>query len=894
MFSAEYYQEIKKGFERQMNLLEERICQLKNEEESKKEGLGGVRIPFLQEKRAEILRTLEECNEEEKEALVFLYSAMPVSDLLDYPAALFLTYAKHGVFLWHQGPFAGKIPERIFANYVLHYRVNNEDIVDTRGFFYDKVIDRVAGKGMKEAALEVNYWCAEEGTYRSTDGRTQNARTFYSTATGRCGEESTFAVTVLRSVGIPARQIYAPLWTHCDDNHAWVEAMLDGEWHFLGACEPEERLDLGWFIDPASRAMLLHSRFFGPFDPLDPIVGRKGMCRVLNHLGRYAHTTTLTIRVVDEDGKPVPGAKVDCQLLNHGAFGNIALVNAGTEGEDCGVVRLLTGYGDLLVCASANGCYGETHVSLVNLKEGEEAECVVTLKSAPECQDDWMDLDFHAPALGFINDSTLTEEQKRVGAARNQEAAEHREKKKKGFYDAREAARVLGRFGKEDKEALDEILHKAHSNITEVIRFLEWDASGLLPGSWEAGKTEHWKLDVLCALREKDLWDMKADILKECCINALPYAGSVPDEMFYRFVVNPRVENEMVRLCRTVLNQNLSDDEKDAIRKNPEVLPALVDQWILSMPGQEYESMVTSPIGCLRGGIGSRHSKDIFCVTIYRTLGIPARFRMLDHKIEIYRDGSFELVEAPAEKPGTLILSGSETIRLADWEHYSLERFNGDHYSRVGLWGHLFGLEGDELKIDLEPGIYRILTTNRQASGDQLARVWVFSLESGETKKIALSMREVSAETMMTKTEVEDFAVKTLDGEEKTLSELTGDGKALFLWLAVTREPTEHILNELYERCEDYAALGTPLYVVLRTPEDLEDKTLKRAMGVVPNLCPLVSDFGDSYEKLAESVHQEVGKLPLALVLNGGTECLYSNSGYNVGLADILWRILTA
>lgn len=48
------------------------------------------------------------------------------------------------------------------------------------------------------------------------------------TAYGRCGEESTFTVAALRSVGIPARQVYTPRWAHTDDNHAWVEAWVNG------------------------------------------------------------------------------------------------------------------------------------------------------------------------------------------------------------------------------------------------------------------------------------------------------------------------------------------------------------------------------------------------------------------------------------------------------------------------------------------------------------------------------------------------------------------------------------------------------------------------------------------------------------------------------------------
>ena len=32
-----------------------------------------------------------------------------------------------------------------------------------------------------------------------------------------------------------SRQVYTPRWAHTDDNHAWVEAWVNGKWYFLGA-----------------------------------------------------------------------------------------------------------------------------------------------------------------------------------------------------------------------------------------------------------------------------------------------------------------------------------------------------------------------------------------------------------------------------------------------------------------------------------------------------------------------------------------------------------------------------------------------------------------------------------------------------------------------------------
>lgn len=974
MFSTQYDQEIQSAFDRQMALLDRRCQELHNKQSDDGKNENGSHMSeltgqLLFRKKEEILGTLARCTEEEAQALTFLYSAMPISDLLDYPAGLFLAYAKHGVFLWNQGAFAGRVPEKLFANYVLHYRINNEDIADTRGFFYDRIKESVdlkaASSGtMYDTAIDVNYWCAREATYRSTDGRTQNPRTMFGTAAGRCGEESTFAVTALRSIGIPARQIYAPLWTHCDDNHAWVELWCDGKWYFLGACEPEEALNRGWFTGPAYRAVMLHSRWFGKDAPEEGQVGPKGMAKVLNHMERYAHTMDLTVKVEDESGTPVPDAEVDFQVLNHGAFGSVAVVHAGAEGADCGIARLKTGYGDLYISASAEMggspetdpadgkmpgrmLYGETMVSLGNIGSigdkavsadrteenvgesggelsGGAVQCKVVLKSAPECWEGWKELDMHAPEAGTLYDGELTATQQETGNKRLAQAAEYRQKKNESFYHEREAERVLGRFDGKEREEVKEILHKAHSNMGEIVRFLEWDGDCFLPandqtasdadgrecsqtapGGWKDGKNgkvglsgkDSWKLKVLHTLREKDYWDIKADILIDCCINAFACSGDMPEDIFYSFLLCPRVSIEMLRPCRMALKkyweEYAGDDVKEMLRQNPGCLPKLADQWITSMPEQEYENLITSPLGCLRGGVGSRHSKEVFCVNLYRALGIPARLNRFDGKVEYYKDGEF-VSGGGEEKSCNLTLCEDGTLKLSDWEHFSLEHFGEQGFRRMGLWGELSHMEGGILKLKVIPGIYRIVTTNRRKNGDQMARVAVFALQKGESRKMTVSMRETAVEDMLTHIPVEDFALKAMNGEGDAgmLSGLTFGGKALFLWLGVTREPTEHILNELYDMRKAFCSLKTPVYAVLKAPEDLENVTLRRTLEALPEIHTVLDDFGENYRRLAETVGQEPGKLPLAVVLNGQQECIYSDAGYNVGLADMLYKIL--
>ena len=87
----------------------------------------------------------------------------------------------------------------------------------------------LATGSMEQAALEVNHWAYEKATYRPSDARTSSPLATVRTTFGRCGEESTLGVAAMRSVGIPARQVYTPRWAHTDDNHAWVEVWIDGK-----------------------------------------------------------------------------------------------------------------------------------------------------------------------------------------------------------------------------------------------------------------------------------------------------------------------------------------------------------------------------------------------------------------------------------------------------------------------------------------------------------------------------------------------------------------------------------------------------------------------------------------------------------------------------------------
>ena len=218
----------------------------------------------------------------------------------------------------------------------------------------DTLCRRVKGLSLADAALEINHWCHEQASYRPSDARTSAPMATVRRGTGRCGEESVLTVAALRAAGIPARQVYTPRWAHTDDNHAWVEVWVDGKWHFMGACEPEPVLDLGWFNAAVSRAMLLHTKVFGDYDGPEDVIARTPAYTEINVIRGYVPARRTTVTVVDAQGTPVPDASVEFKIYNYAEYYTVATYRTDAAGR----ASLDTGLGDMMVWASKDGRFG--------------------------------------------------------------------------------------------------------------------------------------------------------------------------------------------------------------------------------------------------------------------------------------------------------------------------------------------------------------------------------------------------------------------------------------------------------------------------------------------------------------------------------------------------------
>ena len=328
----------------------------------------------------------------------------PLSDWANYDFSLFSACAAHALFLREQSPEVRALPEQLFLNYVLHPRVNEEELCDCRGAFYAQLEERIRGRSAREAILAINFWNAEQVCYRATDARTISALGAQRSGFGRCGEESAFAVNALRAAGIPARQVYTPRWAHCDDNHAWVEAFCDGAWHYLGACEPEPELDRGWFTSAASRAILVHSRLFGRPAPDDAVISEDGAVTFLNQTARYAPVRPLTVLVREPDGSPAAGAEVTFGIVNASQIFPAAVIRTDSRGA----AQLVCGYGDLALQARKSGWSCEALCPAAQ----QTLELTLTQPEAPSGR--WEAFTIHAPKGSCPRADRSTRQKKRA------------------------------------------------------------------------------------------------------------------------------------------------------------------------------------------------------------------------------------------------------------------------------------------------------------------------------------------------------------------------------------------------------------------------------------------------------------------------------------------------
>ena len=817
---------------------------------------------------------------QEKEAMSFMFAYMPVSDIANYGGDYFLKNVKTSLQAREEMPWGKQIPEQIFRHFVLPVRINNENLDESRMVFYKELKSRVKALSLHDAVLEVNHWCHEKVVYTPSDSRTSSPLASVKTAYGRCGEESTFTVAALRSVGIPARQVYTPRWAHTDDNHAWVEAWVDGKWYFFGACEPEPVLNLGWFNAPASRGMLMHTKVFGKYNGTEEIMQQTPLYTEINVIDNYAKTTVINVLVEDESGRAIADADVEFKVYNYAEFFTVARKKSDANGQ----TSLTAGIGDMLVWASKDGKFGFTKISF-----GKDKEVKIQLDKS-NMKGLEMDLDV-IPPVENSNMPEVTAEQRAENTRRMAEEDSIRNAYVATFVDEAKAEAFAASVQME-KEKANKLLIASRGNYQTLEDFLK-NAS-------EDKKIKD-AIDLLEVISAKDLRDVSLEVLKDHYKNSIKTAN-VSTDIYNKYVRNPRVSNEMITPYKNYFQSVIPEDEAEGYRHNPMTLVDWVKKEIKVDDNCNLGGAPIFPEGVWKARVADSHSRDIFFVSLCRSLGIPARLDEVTGKVQLVEDGkfidiNFEISEQYSAAKGKLIATYQPVKALEDpkyYNHFTISKVvNGRlqllNYEEDGsTWSSLL-----KNGTELDAGEYVLVSGRRMASGAVLARMVAFHIEEGETTTLRLVMRESNDDVQVIGSFNSENKFIKSDGTETSFLLTTGRGYYIAAILGAGDEPTNHAMRDIAAVKEELEKWGRGM--VLLFPDEANfQKFDATQFGELPNTIVYGIDKDHTIQQeLVSSMNlKQKDVLPIFVIADTFNRVVFVSQGYTIGLGAQMMQVI--
>ena len=819
----------------------------------------------------------------EKEALDFLYTYMPLGDSVDYSEDYYRECIHYAFRAKAEMPWGASIPEREFKHFVVPVRVNNENLDTFRKTYYEELNGRVKDLSLYDAVLEVNHWCHEHVNYKGSDSRTSAPMATIKTSWGRCGEESTLLVTALRTVGIPARQVYTPRWAHCDDNHAWVEAWVDGQWHFLGACEPEPVLDLGWFNEPASRTLLLHTRVFGDYDGPEEVISRGDNYTEINVVDNYGKTAKTTFTVVDKNGTPQANLPVEFKIYNYAEFCTVVTKTTDENGQ----TWLTSGLGCMMAYAAKDGKFGYQV-----FKSGENESVTITLDHEQGTMDSF-EFDMVPPASTCV----LPEVTAEMRAENDRRFAYEDSLRNAYIAECKKAQQEL--IMNTGNKTLCRIYEKTWGNYQTIADFVKY----------AQGKNQEIKaVELLKNISDKDLRDISLEVLKDHFDNTPDLTSSIismPPDLYAQYILSPRVSNEMLVPYRKTLTEFFPETERQQFHDTPALLVDWVKKNIQTGDNLNPQRYPISPLGVLKARKADRHSRNIFFVSMARSLGIAAQINPVNGNVQ-YFDKQWNNVDFEAAEPaktaiGYLDIQYRPIASVADpkyYTHFSIKKFDGKSFRLLAYDAKDPGIDDGmtlstfERPTPLDEGYYILTAGTRLDDGTALTHSEFFTIKAGETTKANLILREPNAALSVIGSFYSNNRFTDPEtGEEYNPKQLIKDSYYILGLLDQGSEPTTHAMQDIAAFRKEFEASNLPLIFIFSDKADYDKFKLKN-FSELPDGIIYGLDDGSIRDDLVESLNLNNDSRPIFIIANANSEVVFVKQGYTIGLGEQMLKVM--
>ncbi len=822
-------------------------------------------------------------------ALDTLYSRMSLPDSLDFSREFFRKNVDAAFRARAEMPWGSSYDDRTFLDFVVPVRTNNELLDESRTVFYAELAPRVRNLGMAEAALEVNHWAHEKATYRPSDARTSSPLATVRTSWGRCGEESAFVVAAMRAVGIPARQVYTPRWAHTDDNHAWVEVMVDGRWHFLGGCEPEPMLDLGWFNAPAARGMLMNTRADGRYTGPEEVLTETPYFSLVNVTPNYAPTAKAVVSVIDTAGCPVDSARVCYGLYNYAEYYPIA----ERYTDKYGLASVTTGLGDLVVWAVKGDRFGLDEMNVAE-RDGRPCQIDMSRRFGDEFTVEY-DLTPPAPSgsLPVASQAAVAENERRKACEDSVRTAYM------ATFMTVEQAREFAERMSLDTALMARLLPEAYGNHAAITGFLEITA----PENPRRAQA------LVSAVSEKDLRDVDRFVLLDSYYNTPNALEGTP--LYDRYALNPRIANENLTPYKFFFLKVMSDRERREWTADVRLWADWVRDSIEVSGRRNPRNLYISPQAVYQHRLDiDPRSRDLLFVAGCRSLGVPARIDPVSGAVQYSQDGNTwtdvsldRMAKTDTPRPmGRLVLTFTPGGPVDDPKYYA--NFSVSRIDRTGVpvqlefeefapWSTHFA-EG----VDLDAGYYVLTSGQRLADGTVLARSTFFNVKADSTTVVPLVMRhDESRVQVLGAFNSENRYFDTATSTERSMLSTTGRGNYVIGLITANTEPVAHALNDLRAEAKALDEQGVKILLVFADDDAAARFKASEAAyaGLPKNVVWGVDRSGAIACNMASFLKKDSltgAELPVFLIADTFNRVLFSAQGYTIGLGASLLSTL--
>ena len=422
-------------------------------------------------------------------------------------------------------------------------------------------------------------------------------------------------------------------------------------------------------------------------------------------------------------------------------------------------------------------------------------------------------------------------------------------------------------------------------------------------------KSKKGGIDLLQRISAKDLRDVRLEVLIDHMLSNVRTSA----EYFRKYVRNPRVSNEMLTPYKAFFRKVVSKEDAEAYVAQPMKLVEWVAGNIRVDKHCNLGGDPISPEGVWRTRLADAHSRDIFFVSMARSMGIPARIDEVTGKVQLMKEeGALDVdldckdtvfMEELVPQKGRLVAEYSPVKSLDDPKYYS-------HFtlSKVTPQGRLQLLSYDEGDLDmgsgttwssllkkgtvLDAGDYLLVTGTRLASGGVLSRLTEFSINPGQTTRLELVMRESKDEVQVIGSFNSESLFTPLQAEnsEQSLLEACGRGYFVVGILGVNQEPTNHALRDIAAFKAGLEKWGRKM--VLLFPNEAQYKKFRPdEFPGLPSTIIYGIDTNGIAAQIAEAMklrHKEI--LPVFIIADTFNRVVFVSQGYTIGLGEQLMK----